>query len=67
MNIAATTDPLAFTHQTPQSRRWSAHPLRWWPALIAGWQRCLDQRIERDLDWLGHADVLEDFRRASHG
>jgi hypothetical protein len=66
MTIAATTDRLAFTHQSPQLRRGRVHPSRWWPAPIAAWQRRLDQQIENDLRWLGHAEVLEDFRRASH-
>jgi hypothetical protein len=66
MNIALTTDFTAMGAKVRPEHA-PARTMRLWPSLSAAWTRHLEQRIEDDLNWLGHTGVLEDFRSASHG
>ncbi len=42
-------------------------PIRLNHLLADVWQRYLVRRVERDVHWLDHPDVVEDFQRSSRG
>ncbi len=65
MNIVTITDAVAATGASLLLERITAQPSRLWSPLVTAWIRRLDQRIEDDLQWLDHTDLLADFRRAS--
>jgi hypothetical protein len=67
MGVSAISHPLS-AGGAPARREWAlSRPWRLWPALIARWTQRLDRQIEKDLRWLDHPGVLDDYRRASRG
>lgn len=67
MSGATTIDPVAIIRAEARLERGRPMPTRLWRRLSGILLDRLDQRVTRDVSWLQHEGVLEDFRRASGG